>query len=240
MTNRRYNRSTSCHYQDDPFICRSSPYVDSAFRQNYPIVSHEKPSVGETGAEAGFTLIELMITLVVAAVLLGIAIPNFRTFILNARMTTQSNEVVAAMATARSEAIKRNQNVVVCRSTNASSSTPTCSGAGGWQSGWIVFMDSNTPAAPNGAFVTADGDILIAQHDAISSGITMSNPDGTIASRVTFTGSGLASNLASRPYFKLCDDRGAAYARAIVFEPTGRARISQPASADFPGGLTCP
>lgn len=62
----------------------------------------------------GFSLIELMITIVVAAILLAIAIPSFRTLILSNELTTTTNEWVTAVNVARSEAIKRSAGVVVC------------------------------------------------------------------------------------------------------------------------------
>lgn len=62
----------------------------------------------------GFSLIELMITIVVAAVLLAIAIPSFRNLILSNELSTVSNEWVSAVTYARSEAIKRGGPTVVC------------------------------------------------------------------------------------------------------------------------------
>ncbi|MBN2856215.1 MAG: GspH/FimT family pseudopilin [Halothiobacillaceae bacterium] len=61
----------------------------------------------------GFTIIELMITLTVAAILLAIAIPSFTYLTVSSKLTTTANSLVNALGTARSEAIKRNTNVVV-------------------------------------------------------------------------------------------------------------------------------
>ena len=70
----------------------------------------------------GFTLIELMITLAVAVILLVIAVPSFRTMTISNRLTTTANDVVAALNTARMEAIKRNASTQLC-SNNATLNT---------------------------------------------------------------------------------------------------------------------
>jgi len=92
----------------------------------------------------GFTLIELMVTLVIAVILVVISVPGFRSIIQNNRATTQANELLSAMTLARSEAIKRGTNVSVCSSTDQS----TCAASLTWSSGWIVFVDINN----NGTF----------------------------------------------------------------------------------------
>lgn len=74
---------------------------------------------------AGFTLLELVITVAVLAIALGIAIPSFQGITNRNRLTSVANEVVAAMQLTRMEAIRRNQRVVMCPSTNGT----TCSGA---------------------------------------------------------------------------------------------------------------
>lgn len=86
----------------------------------------EAPRRPATAHGQGFTLIELMITIAVAAVLLAIAIPNFRDLILRNELTTVTNDWVAAVNLARSEAVRRGVPVVVCgeggNGTNALSS----------------------------------------------------------------------------------------------------------------------
>lgn len=82
--------------------------------------------------QAGFTLIELMVTISVLAVLLGVGVPSFQATIQGNRITTTANDLVAALQLARSEAVRRGVNVTVCSSNNQS----TCSGA--WTNGWVV------------------------------------------------------------------------------------------------------
>ena len=74
---------------------------------------------------AGFTLIELLITVAVLAVVLAIAVPNFRTMINRNRLVATANEISAALNLARMEAIRRNRRVEICPSTNGTS----CSGS---------------------------------------------------------------------------------------------------------------
>ncbi len=86
----------------------------------------------------GFTLTELMIVLVILGVIMAIALPGFRNISLAVRLTNYANEMVAGVYLARGEAIKRNTNIRLCASSDASS----CASSGGWAQGWIV-MDPN-------------------------------------------------------------------------------------------------
>ncbi|OGU20181.1 MAG: pilus assembly protein [Hydrogenophilales bacterium RIFOXYD1_FULL_62_11] len=89
----------------------------------------------------GFTLVELLVTLAVGAILLAIAIPGYAFLANTNKLAAVTNELVVALQLARSEAVKRGQRVTVCKSANASSSSASCSNAGGWQQGWLVFVD---------------------------------------------------------------------------------------------------
>ena len=91
------------------------------------------------GTVAGFTLVELMVTIAVLAILVVLAVPSFTSIINANRLAAQSNEVVAALQLARMEAIKQNRRAIVCRSSNGTS----CEGAAGTWSQFITMVDLN-------------------------------------------------------------------------------------------------
>ena len=72
---------------------------------------------------SGFTLMELMVTIAIAAILVGIAIPSFTSIIVSNRLTTSANELVTALNLARSEAVKRGMRITFCKIANGSSCT---------------------------------------------------------------------------------------------------------------------
>lgn len=90
---------------------------------------------------SGFTLIELMVTLAVAAIALGIAIPSFNDAIANNRSAGLGTELLAAINYARSESVKQGKRVTLCPSENGTSCLES---ATGWPKGWLVFVDGAT------------------------------------------------------------------------------------------------
>ena len=88
---------------------------------------------------AGFTLVELMVTVAVAAILMAIAFPNMVGLINGQRLTSQANELVVALQSARMDAIRFNRRVIVCKSTNGTS----CDTAGGAWSRWVTYVDTD-------------------------------------------------------------------------------------------------
>ncbi|MCG2592854.1 GspH/FimT family protein [Ramlibacter sp. XY19] len=88
---------------------------------------------------AGFTLIELLTTLTVLGLLLAVAVPSFNNAILGNKLSGFSNSFLASAQLARSEAIKRNAAMTMCRSADGTN----CASSGGWQQGWIIFNDKD-------------------------------------------------------------------------------------------------
>jgi len=134
----------------------------------------------------GFTLLELMFTLTMAAVLLGLAIPSFRTMTASNRVVTQANEMVSAVNFARSEAITRNTNITFCRATTAV--TTNCAPSLADWSNWIL----RTPAGVvvrRGTINTYGGTVRL-NSDFILDAVTFSS-DG-----LARTGGGLVVNRA--------------------------------------------
>ncbi|GAB3783998.1 GspH/FimT family pseudopilin [Dyella agri] len=126
------------------------------------VLSHPRavPPAGTSCRAAGFTLVELMITIAVAAILLMIAVPSFNNIINSNRLTTAANTMVNALNTARMEAIKRNGSVQFCSnsaSTNTSGSGDTLGSNCGTSAGAVYAGTSTTPvlAAPPGLGTTS-------------------------------------------------------------------------------------
>lgn len=92
----------------------------------------------------GFTLLELIITLAIAGILLGVGVPSFTSMMAESKIGAQYNSLVGSLYHARSEAIKGAADVTVCPRQAAGAFN--CGTDGDWENGWIVFIDSaNTP-----------------------------------------------------------------------------------------------
>lgn len=162
--------------------------------------------------QRGFTLLELMIVITVLALVLGIGVPAYRDLVLNNRQAAAVNELVTALQLARSEAITRNVAAPAVVSVCASSNGTGCTG--NWSDGWIVFRDSNGPAA-----VDVDEVLRVAQAPA---GLAISTPG--FATPVNYRRDGRVLGVAD---FVFCDDRGATKARVVQLTISGRPAASK-------------
>lgn len=163
---------------------------------------------------SGFTLIELMVTLSIAAILMGIAVPSFQTTIKSNRIVTQTNQLVTALNLARSEAIKRGVQVTVCKSADRA----TCTTNGNWDQSWLVFVDSVSPIGTKNT-----DDLVLRSFEPVPQGVMMRS--GTnFANFISYKSSGVSQggNDLATDTFGICDDRGVGFARALSLSNTGR------------------
>ena len=158
---------------------------------------------------SGFTLVELMVVVAIAGMAMAFAIPAMGTFIKNERLVTQINTLVGHLAYARSEAVTRRQQVILCASSNMTS----CLGTN-WADGWILFID-----ADNSSTFTNGEEILRAKAALEGIGTTLVSSTGSM---VIYDNRGFSPN--SNGVFSLCDDRGAAHVKSISITNTGRVR----------------
>jgi len=189
------------------------------------------------GRQAGFNIIELMVVLFVASILISVGLPAMTNFMANNRMAAASNEVSASLHMARSEAIKRRANVSVCPSSNWNAASPSCTLTGDLANGWIVFIDSIAPAAPD---LSVSGAEVLYARGPLNDDIIMTVADAgaVIAGNkfITFGSSGypLTAVGGNNSVFnlQLCDHRGnidigggIAAGRWIQMTRTGRPQI---------------
>lgn len=181
----------------------------------------------------GLTLIELMVTLAIFALVTMLALPGFQLYQQNSARVTNINDLVAALNLARSEAIKRGVQTMVCASANQA----TCSAINDWTTGWIAFIDDNNnatvdPTDGNGALDTAEGEPVILVHGALS-GANLKFKDITNNSAsIIFTSNGISTTSAT---FMRSDDRYITdpaanrndHIRAIIVMNSGRIRLSR-------------
>lgn len=140
--------------------------------------------------ENGFTLVELLITIVIVTTLLALGVPSIRDFMKQNRLTAQSNALVTALQVARTEAVKRGTDTVLCASSNLTS----CTGSGDWDKGWIVFSDLNLNGTPDlGSSVPLcedTEDCMLRTSGALSGKHTITSS----ATNLRFLPTGLATN----------------------------------------------
>jgi type IV fimbrial biogenesis protein FimT len=126
----------------------------------------------------GFTIVELMVTISIAAILMAVAAPNYTTFIRNSQLSDAVGEFMTAANAARGNAIKQGINTFLVPATGTD-----------WSTGWYVFADGNW----DGVYTASDPkDVLVMQSPSPNTILTVTTPTAsTLASGyLLFNGSG--------------------------------------------------
>jgi type IV fimbrial biogenesis protein FimT len=167
----------------------------------------------------GFSLLELIITLLIISLLVSLAMPNFMSRIQDDRLTSQINEFAAALYLTRSEAIKRGVRVTMCKSTNGLA----CTTAGGWEQGWLIFEDNNSNATLDNI-----GDLII-KHEPLYQNLQLRG-NALVEDYISYTASGHVKTITDAIMsgtLTLCDNRTnpAVNMKKLVLIGSGRFRI---------------
>ena len=162
-----------------------------------------------TGRPLGLTALELLVSLAVLGILVSIAVPTYRNFVLEQRIRAASNALHLDLLAARSEAVQRNTQVVACpgRPSNG------CAASNDWDGGWMVFRDAN------GDRDLQHGEAIVRNAPRID-GVSIRSSRGRRDIRFFSNGSAPGSNTT----ISLCGPGGGKHARKLVISNIGRIR----------------
>ncbi|MGZ5786734.1 MAG: GspH/FimT family pseudopilin [Ramlibacter sp.] len=176
-----------------------------------------RPSNSRT---SGFTLLELLVAATALLVLFLVAAPSMSALANSVKLTSASNDFLAHIYLARSEAIKRHGRVVLCKSSDGA----TCAASGGWEQGWIVFHDTNNNGIIDG------NELVIARQQALPAAIKFTG-NQNVAKYVSFEPTGstrLVGGGFQAGTLTLCRQSAASNeARQIILSAVGRPRVQK-------------
>lgn len=162
------------------------------------------------------TLLELMISITIAGILLGVAVPSFTTAMRNSQQIAAANELLSSMHFAREMAIRRNTRVTMC----PSSAGTNCE-AVTWDQGWLVFVDDDSDRV-----VDADESVELVVGTTGLESISTAEFGNAIIFRPNGRAMG-ATVTTNTGQLVLCDQRGAIHARVAIIDMSGRPRIDR-------------
>lgn len=170
--------------------------------------------LSEKPHQAGFTLIELLTALAIVGIASAIGMPMLSQFVEGAAVSTQTDVMLDSLNFTRTEAVKRNTRVTMCRTTTGSDCTSTAA-AGDWRGGWVIFVDDST--AGNTGVLDAGETVLRAQ-SAFSGGSKILST-GNVQDYVSYTSNGQSrfdNTTAHAGSFFFCSGSGKSKRRTIT------------------------
>ncbi|TDY02662.1 GspH/FimT family pseudopilin [Thiohalophilus thiocyanatoxydans] len=163
----------------------------------------------------GFTLLELIAVIAVMSILFGLGVPALGQFQASERGLARMNDLAISLALTRSEAIKRNRQVVLCKSPDGEYCRRKDAG---WHDGWIIFIDRDHDRRRD------DDEPILHTQGPGSAGQTLTYAAFGSSHYVTYRPSGMTRTNGT---FTLCDERYPDNARALILMKTGRVRSSR-------------
>lgn len=158
----------------------------------------------------GFTLYEMLITIILLALISGLAIPTFSSTIARQRQRVEIDALFHAIHLARKESIMRRKVVSLCPSTDGHE----CSASHNWSSGWLMFENKDRDSPPR----IDPGESILASH-RIDDQVRISANRKGFTLRATFL-------RATNGTFVFCDRNSRISPRALVVSYTGRPRVA--------------
>jgi type IV fimbrial biogenesis protein FimT len=177
--------------------------------------------------QAGFTLYELLITVLIVGVILSFGIPNMRTFAQNSRITSAANDLHSAFHLARSESSRAKTNITICASANSMTAGANCGGT--FDQGFIVFVDVDGDINRDGGDET-----VLRAHPAIDPSLSYAVARDATYFSYSSTGLGRPNvdDKTAVTQIAICDERGSSQgpaddstARLFVVTPLGRGTV---------------
>lgn len=166
----------------------------------------------------GFTLPEMLITVGVVSIVLTTAIPSISSIIKDNRLVTELNAIMTDIHFARSEAVKRDTRVIICRSENPGAAVPSCGGDTKiWTSGYIIFADDGNY---NNNVYDAGTDTLLRVGRPAPEGLKL-RTSSSWNRNLEFNPNGSTNEGGAIAVMSLCDDRGKSDGRQIQVAPNG-------------------